>query len=202
MRVASRAIPASEVTSPVFYDIDFRGGTTESFFRLLNSNGFTNDDVLVEDQVNSVRIPAFVLRSVPLSEIARSIEFVSRGALTVKATEKQPHVPNGGIIWRVGMNKASAAGRLKAKTCALPRLLRTSAGTALAEKIITTAVGVLEKAAHRLNVPRGESTEGDFKILQNEFIIVVVGTEAYVETVSSALEAAEASGASPDSAPK
>jgi hypothetical protein len=170
------------------YSIRFPGGRASDFFRFMRTNGFANDTILFAGEAGRVRIPEFTVSNVKLKEVAKSIEFVAEGELIVELVE-MPEAGDGNV-WRI-KTKDTAAGQLKSKACALPSLF---AGTKPEERIQAIMEGLyktLIEGAYAVNRNEAQRPRGNITILESEKIVVAVGTEAYVEAIASALEAAE-----------
>ncbi len=179
-------ISSSSVVSggvPV-YSINFPGGTAASFFELLRTNGSAGDNVLFAGRAAHTGVPAFSVRNVRLQEIAQSLELVTAGRLSVEVVPKGEDSDEN--FWRVKI--AENAPPLKARTCAMPGFFTRPSP----EKRISAITETVEKVlAEQLDVLGRPYEQGSTHTIASEKIVVVVGPEAYVEAVSSALEAAE-----------
>ncbi len=166
------------------YSINFPGGTAASFFELLRANGFAGDNVLFAGRAANTGVPAFSVRNVWLKDIAKSLELVTAGRLSVEVVPKGQESEQN--FWRVKI--AENAPPLKTRTCALPNFFsrpnaeqRISEITETGERVVAQQLDVLGRPYER----------GTTHTIASEKIVVVVGPEAYVDAVSSALEAAE-----------
>ncbi len=166
------------------YSINFPGGNAATFFELLRTNGFARDNVLFAGRAANTGVPAFSVRNVRLLEIAKSLEVVTAGRLSVDVVPKGEESDEN--FWRVKI--AENAPPLKARTCAMPNFFTKPN----AENRISEITGTVEKVvAEQLDALGRPYERGSTHTIANEKIVVVVGPEAYVEAVSSALEAAE-----------
>jgi hypothetical protein len=162
-----------------YYDIDYPGGNIGEFFRFWRKNGFTNDSVILVGDLNRVYINAFKIKDAHLNEIAKSIESISEGQLSVEVVDKT--ASDRGNIWTV--KNAGGLGRIKTRSCALPAIF---SGPNPTERIAN-----MSDQVQMLLDSSGVSGRGRVQILASEKIVVVVGTEAYVEAMTGVLEAAE-----------
>ncbi len=182
-RPVTRSI-SSNVRGAVVYSISFPGGSASAFFDFLSTNGFASDNVLFAGRAAQVWVPPFTVSRVRLKDVAKSLELVTGGRLNVEVVENGPESDEN--IWRIKMSESAAP--LKARSCAMPYFFRTG-GT---EKRVGE---ITEQVERLLNVQSDESgraaERGITRTLTSEKMVVVVGSEAYVEAVSSALEAAE-----------
>ena len=176
----------------LYYELEFPGGRPEQFFDFWRTNGFAKDTVLFAGEVDRVYIPSFKIKDAQLSEVAKSIEFVTQEALKVEVIE--PTDRDRGNIWRVKRADGLAATNLKTKACALPSLLGGGNGEQRVRQIVEEVHDLLHHAARSSGAPR---PDGDLKIIKSEKIVVAVGSETYVEAIFSALQAAEQAAAGP-----
>lgn len=166
------------------YSINFPGGTAASFFELLRTNGFPNDNVLFAGLAAKTEVPSFSVSNVWLKDIAKSLELVTAGRLSVEVVLKGQESEQN--FWRVKI--AENAPPLKARTCAMTFFFsRPNAEKRISE--ITETVEMV--VARQLDLLGRPHEHGSTHTIASEKIVVVVGPEAYVEAVSSALEAAE-----------
>jgi hypothetical protein len=158
------------------YSVRYPGGAASELFKFLGTNGFAADNVLFAARAGEVWIPAFTVNNVRLKELAKSIEFLTEGKLSVEAVERGPESDVN--IWRIKLSDSGAVTRTRA--CAVPQLL--------AKKV---RIQSIVDEVRQLLQAEGVSSPGAIKVLEEEKIVVAVGGAAYVEAVSSALEAAE-----------
>jgi hypothetical protein len=166
------------------YSINFPGGTAANFFELLRTNGFAGDNVLFAGRAANTGVPAFSVRNVRLEEIGKALEVVTADRLSVEVVPKGKDSDEN--FWRVKV--AENAPPLKARTCALPILFSRPNAQKRIDQIIGTVDQVVAKQLDLVGRPY---ERGISHTIPTEKIVVVVGPEAYVEAVSSALEAAE-----------
>src|SRR5260221_9205271 len=82
---------------------------------------FPKDSVVLSASAESAHLSAFEIRNVRLTELARTIEFLSDGRLSVEVVEKDGDTP--GNVWRIaGKNPAVAAAATKMRSVAAPHL--------------------------------------------------------------------------------
>jgi hypothetical protein len=80
------------------YSLNFEGGSVNDLKRVW-MNAFTNDNFLIAPSAERVDLQAFQMRNMTLTELARSIAFLSQGQLTAEVVERNAGMP--GNIWRV-----------------------------------------------------------------------------------------------------
>ena len=80
------------------YSMNFEGGSVSDLKRVW-MHAFTNDNFLITSTAEGVNLRAFQMRDMTLTELARSVAFLSQGALTVEVVERSAGLP--GNIWRV-----------------------------------------------------------------------------------------------------
>jgi hypothetical protein len=171
------------------YSISFPGGTASEFFKFMRTNGFANDTILFAGRADEVYVPDFTVRNVRLKEVAKSVEFVTEGKLVVEMVEQ---LEAGDVnIWRVKLADRTSGSQLKTKACALPHLLVGAKAKEHVQEIVKKVFGALAVGADSLYPHQSLPPPGNATILESEKIVVAVGSEAYVEAMASALEAAE-----------
>jgi hypothetical protein len=168
------------------YSIRYPGGTASGFFNFLRTNGFASDEVLFAGRAGDVHIPDFTVKNVRLRDVAKAIELVTEDRLIVDL--QQSGELSDVNVWRIKVT--DAASHIKTKSCAMPKFLRIEANrrriSEIAEKVAQT-LSVMIDSGHN----RGPAATGTIQTLESEKIVVVLGSEAYVEAVAGALEAAE-----------
>ena len=171
------------------YSIRFPGGSVAGFFRFMRTNGFASDTVLFAGRADEVHIPKFSVVNVQLKEVAKSIEFVAESKITVELVE----APQWGDanIWRIKPVDRVTSEQIKTRACAVPSLLAGAKGKDRIGKIVQEVSIALVEGADRLYRDQSSLPQGDVRILESEKVVVAVGTQAYVEAMASALEAAE-----------
>ena len=171
-----------------YYDIDFTGGDTGYFFKFWRSNGFTNDSVILVGNVDRVYINAFKIKDAKLTEVAKAIESISEGQLNVEVVNTT--TSNRGNIWTVKMADTATSNQIKTRSCALPSIFSGANPKERIEKMTDQVYHTLMESLDMMDY-HGKRLWGRVQILDAEKIVVVVGTEAYVEAITGALEAAE-----------
>ncbi|WP_147263371.1 hypothetical protein [Roseimicrobium gellanilyticum] len=157
---------------------------------------FPGDNVVLSPSAEQQVLPGFEVRNVRLSELARTIEFLSEGRLMVEMVEKDAEMP--GNIWRISGNRPTSAtkGEVKMRAVATPHLF---ADEKVAAKIELDVLRELEHlrldtavsasvAAHG-TMTRGNSTS--VQRLTSQKVFVLVGSEEGVDGLESFLKAAE-----------
>jgi hypothetical protein len=186
-KVPSTLVKSSEsanVRGRMVYSVQFPGGSAMNFFNFLRTNGFAGDNILFAGGAANIYVPPFEVNHVRLKDIGKSLELVSEGRLEVEVVEKGEESDEN--IWRVRASEHAAAIRTKA--CAMPNLFRTAG----AAKRIREIVDATKQIVESFQIGAGRKTElGDAMTIEAESIVIVVGAEAYVDAISSALEAAE-----------
>jgi hypothetical protein len=166
------------------YSIKFPGGNAGEFFDFLRTNGFASDNILFAGRAATIHVPPFAVRHVRLKDVAKSLELVTEGRITVEVVEKGEQSDEN--IWRV---KASeAASPIRTKTCPMPNFFQ---GAKAAERISVIVKSVEEILTMELDLSGQTRERASAHTLDSERIVVVVGPQAYIEAVGSALEAAE-----------
>jgi hypothetical protein len=178
---------SSSVRGAVVYSIRFPGGTASDFFKFLRSNGFTNDTILIAGGAGEIYVPDFTIKNVRLKEIAKSVEFVAEGKLTVEVVEEGE--ASDVNIWRIKL--AEAPNPIRTKACPVPHLLGSPNGVARLQNLAEEVSQALIKEATQFSPDPKRLTRGQIHILAEQKIVVVIGADAYVEALSSALAAAE-----------
>ncbi len=181
------ATPSTMVKGVTVYSIRFLGGTAADFFSFLRTNGFAGDTVLFAGRAGDVHIPDFTVNNVRLKDVAKAIELVTEDRLSVDVLERG--LDSDVNFWRIRISEHAAP--IKSRACATPNLFRKGDGDTRISLIVETAERTLYDGLFRMdrggdNIPRGR-----IQPIDAEKIVVVVGAEAYVEAVASALEAAE-----------
>jgi hypothetical protein len=174
-----------------FYEIDFKGGHPSRFFDFWRTNGFENDSFLFAGDMGRIHIPSFKLKDAQLDEVAKSIEFLTEGQLKVEVIERSG--TQRGNMWRVKAVASGTAADIKTRACALPNLLSGNDGEKKVHRIFEGAIRVLVESHVALRNP--SRPDGTVKVLGEEKIVVVSGSEPFVEAVISTLQAAEAAAA-------
>jgi len=179
---------SSMVKGATVYSIRFPGGTASSFFNFLRTNGFANDTILFSGRAGDIQVPNFTVNNVRLKDVAKAIELVTEDRLKVEVEESGAQSDVN--VWRIKLLESVAP--IKTRACAMPNLFRR--GRAKAIERVSRIAQAVQNALESEVVERNVGliiTRGNIHPLESEKIVVVVGSEAYVEAVASALEAAE-----------
>ncbi|HUR46222.1 MAG TPA: hypothetical protein VMZ27_10135 [Candidatus Saccharimonadales bacterium] len=182
-----RAASSSVVTHKAVYSVRFLGGTASAFFNFLRTNGFASDTFVFAGKAADVSIPEFTLNNVRLREVATSLEVITEGQLKVEVLEQG--VESDVNVWRIQFGEG--ATRVKTRACALPHLLANKTGEERVESIVSSVRDTLEMEIRNQGRNGDRLLSGHARTLAPEKIVVVVGTEMYVEGIALALEAAE-----------
>src|SRR5436190_6080450 len=168
--------PSVVMHNTMVYSLRFPGGTASSFFNFLGTNGLSKDTVLLAGRSGECYIPPFTVNNVRLKEVAKCIELLTEGALQVELVEMGE--ASDVNIWRVksGIEMAS----VKTRACAMPNLLASKNADEHIGRIIDTVRTGLD---HEGDMPGrgGNLAQGHTYTLGPEKIVVVMGTETYVE---------------------
>jgi len=171
------------------YSIRFPGGRISDFFAFMRTNGFAGDTVLFAGDAGRVYLPEFSVSNVQLKEVAKSIEFVTESKIVVDLVE--PPLAGDANVWRIKPMDGTSGDQLKTRACAVPHLLTGTNAKDHVREIVHQVTIALVEGTERFFRNESSRPKGDVRILESEKIVVAVGTEAYVEAMSSALEAAE-----------
>jgi hypothetical protein len=178
-------------TADLLYSMTFGGGSIGDFRRLWMET-FVGDNFLINFSDFSDPLPEFQIRRVTLPELARSIVFLSKGALTIEVVEKSAAMP--GNIWRVA--KAShkdLSGSIRLRAVAAPHIFSHPDKI---EQFLADARDVEYRMREvsldlmRVN-PSTLPIGAQIMVLANQRVFVVTGTEAGVSGMESFIMAAE-----------
>ena len=179
---------ASKMVSNTFvYSIRFPGGKASDFFAFLRTNGFGEDSVLFARRADHVYIPAFTLNNVRLKEVGKSLEMLTEDQLAVELVEAGE--ASDVNIWRVKFPVSESL--IKTKACGMPFLLRDKKGQQRVSEIAHTVERILLDQMEREGRSGNRVIRGNARILDQEKIVVIVGSDSYVEAIAAALEKAE-----------
>ena len=179
------------------YSVNFEGGLIR-YFKPLWTNAFTNDNFLITSSAERVELPSFQMRDMTLPELARSIAFLSQGALTVEVVER-----NGGVqgnIWRVARPSQEALSqKVKMRAVAAPHLFANEDTTS---RFLKDAERVQREVAETFSyLERLENSRplmsAQIKPLVGQRVFVLVGTEEGISGLESIIKAAEQTAAEP-----
>jgi hypothetical protein len=179
------------------YSVSFEGGLIR-YFKPLWTKAFTNDNFLITPSAERVELPAFQMRDMTLPELARSIAFLSQGALTVEVVERNADLP--GNIWRVGRTSPEAlSSTLKMRAVAAPHLF---ANPDLLKRFLDDAKRTQSQLEENLYYLKkvGRAIpwiRADITPLEGQRVFVLVGTEEGISGLESLIKAAEQTAAEP-----
>lgn len=155
---------------------------------------FPKDNVVVSDSTERIRLPFFELRNVRLSELARTIEFLSEGSLSVEVVEKDGDMP--GNIWRIAAKSSPvAATAVKMRSVAAPHLF---ADEKKLEGVEFDAKN-MEMIRQKIATDSAMAGHGDpnhvngvqLQKLTSQKVFVLIGSEDGVAGLESFIKAAE-----------
>jgi hypothetical protein len=193
----AKAWSVSNETSGSLYSMNFEGGSVGAL-KSVWMNSFTNDNFLITPSAEGVNLRAFQIRDMTLTELARSIAFLSQGALTVGVVEHSVGVP--GNIWRVSRPspealsqkvkiRAVAAPHLFANKEALSRFLEAAEAV---QRQVAETFAYLEKLDNSMPLMSAQ-----IRPLEGQRVFVLVGTEEGISGIESLIKAAEQTAAEP-----
>ena len=179
------------------YSMNFEGGSVSALKRVW-MNAFTNDNFLITASAERVDLPAFQMRDMSLTELARSIAFLSQGALTVEVVERNASLP--GNIWRVARPSLEALSHtVKMRAVAAPHLFanedtisRFLKDVEIVQRQLAETFFYLEKVENSVPFMRTQILP-----LKEQRVFVLVGTEEGISGVESLIKAAEQTAAEP-----
>lgn len=183
---AARVSRSGTINDRYVYTIDFPGGPVASFAQFWKTNGFAGDNILMVGPVDRVYLPKFTINSAHLSEIGKSIEFVSEKRVRIEIAEGDM---GGANIWRISASLDEASEQVKVRACPAPSFLSRPDGSERMERLLSETNEIwMEQIRERKGPSRNP---GMFRILQRERIVVAAGSQDYVDAVASVIEAAE-----------
>jgi hypothetical protein len=185
----ARAVSQSDsklMKGATVYSIRYPGGSASGFFDFLRTNGFASDTVLFAGRAGDVHIPDFTVKNVRLKDLAKAIELVTEDRLNVEVQERGELSDVN--VWRIKLSETAA--HIKTRSCAMPKFFRSEAARQRISDI-AEVVAVNVREINGLGHNQGLTDSGRIQTLDAEKIVVVIGSEAYVEAVAGALEAAE-----------
>ena len=179
------------------YSMNFEGGSVSALKRVW-MNAFTNDNFLISSSAEGVNLRAFQMRDMTLTELARSVAFLSQGALTVEVVERSAGLP--GNIWRVARpSQEVLSQKVKMRAVAAPRLFAND--DTLSRFLEEVQVVQHELAGTFIELERAGSSSPwiGTKImpLRGQRVLVLVGTEECISGLESLIKAAEQTAAEP-----
>jgi malonyl CoA-acyl carrier protein transacylase len=179
------------------YSVSFEGGLIR-YFKPLWTKAFTNDNFLITSSAELVELPAFQMRDMTLPELARSIAFLSQGALTVEVVERNDSLP--GNIWRVARpSKEALSHAVKMRAVAAPRLFANEDTLARFLKDAETAQRTMREISYTLKKVENSTPLIGTEImpLKGQRVFVLFGTEEGISGLESLIKAAEQTAAEP-----
>ncbi len=183
-----------------FYSMKFDGGPMLRLQQVWKE-AFTNDNFVMTKSAENVGLPPFEILNVNLTEMARSIAFLSQGALTVEVVDQfafiVPKPVLAGNLWRIGTPTADAASTVRIRAVAAPYLFTGK-----------ETIQLLVKAAETIDVERREYAEKSSEVtrsrppknldlptritpLADQKVVVLIGTEDGVAGIESFVQASE-----------
>lgn len=193
----AKAWSAGSENSGNLYSINFEGGRVTAL-RQLWLNAFTNDNFLIATSAERVELPAFQMRDMSLTELARSIAFLSQGALTVEVV--RGNVGGPGNIWRVARPSQEALSqKLKMRAVAAPNLF---ANEATVSRFLEQAEGVQRQLAEGfIDLEKAGSPVQWMGTrilpLRTQRVFVLMGTDEGISGLESLIKAAEQTAGQP-----
>jgi hypothetical protein len=171
----------------------FDGGRVSDLEQVWKA-AFTNDNFVVTESAERVRLPAFEIRNVRLTELAQSIAFLTEGELTVEVVDQV--AAGAGNIWRIGRPSSGEAQAVKMRAVAAPHLF---ADQAMVKKVMEGAKEIerekIQYAHDRSSMLGGSriSNDGWTSVipLSDQNVFVVIGTENGVAGIESFIQASE-----------
>lgn len=175
---------ATQPAKEKLYSLKFEGSATWDLNYALREQ-LSTANVVITDSARSVQMPGFELINVRLSEIARTIEFLSEGQLHVEVSEDA----GNGSLWRIGRrNPLTAAMAVKVRAVAAPNLFRDEVALKeIQETIKATELSRLES----IGGPTREFRPTFAKPLESQKIFVIIGDDDGVAGMESQIKAAE-----------
>jgi hypothetical protein len=194
---ASKAWSVASEKGGRLYSMNFEGGCVRDLKRLWMS-AFTNDNFLITSSAERVELQAFQVRDMSLTELARSIAFLSHGALTVEVVERNDSLP--GNIWRVARPSQEALSHtVKMRAVAAPHLFANGDTLDRFLEDAETAQRTMREISYALKkVENSTPLIGtEIRPLGGQRVFVLVGTEEGISGLESLIKAAEQTAAEP-----
>lgn len=172
------------------------------------ARAFPKDNVVLAASAENVRLPSFELRDVQLSELARTIEFLSEGRLSVEVVQKDTMrmVPlpgnapyDQGYIWRIAAKRSpAAAAPVKMRSVAAPHLFSDEKKLERVQKdaqdMEKMRLGIVENGVLGLqgvDPITQRIIETQVKRLTSQKVFVLIGSEDGVAGLEGFIKAAE-----------
>lgn len=200
------AFATSSPTGTLLYSLRFSDQYNDGRPGALGSSlviAFPRDNIVMSPSAENVQLPSFEVRNMKLKELAKTIEFLSEGKLTVEVVEKEGDIP--GNIWRIGgKTSAATATPVKSRSIAAPHLFADK------KRLISFMdcaehLGQLQQdlARRTARVGSGGATaflETVITTLSDQETFVIIGSEDGVAGMESLVKAAEQRAADEDAA--
>ncbi len=171
----------------LLYSMKFDGG---SVLRLQATveNAFPEDNFLYTGSASSGRLPSFEIRNVRLAELARSIAFLSEGTLTVEVVPRDTTMP--GNIWRIsGPASSNPLSAVTMRAVAAPRLIGNPDRLKRWSQQVQDME--MERSAISARLTGREITNTVVKVLSDQKVFVLIGSEAGIAGIESMITASE-----------
>ena len=189
------AFVTSAEKGTLLYSMRFRGGNLFLLEATLKT-AFPKDNIVIGGSAQNAKLDQFEILNVRLSEMGKTIEFLSEGKLTVEVVEKEGDMP--GNIWRIGAKPhagAAEAANLKMRSITAPHLFGDGKKV---ERMMKDAVAMEDRRVYLIlnssNVRNGEFSQvarTQIEPLSGQKVFVLIGTEDGVAGVESFIRAAE-----------
>ena len=181
---------SGEKSTPL-YSLNFEGGSLVTL-KGIWTNAFPNDNFLTTAGAERVELSAFQIHDMSLTELARSIAFLSQGLLSVEVVDRTNGVP--GNIWRVSGTSQEALSRsFKMRAVPAPHLLADEKTLA---RFLEQAEGVQRQLLYTFSDLQKSGSPVQWMVtqilpLKEQRVLVLVGTEEGVSGFESLIKAAE-----------
>lgn len=183
----STDLPSNPPLTAKLYNLKFDGGPTSKLSDSLKAQ-FPGDNVVLSESVARLDMPNFELRNVKIEEIARTIEFLGEGNLSVEVTDNA----GSGNVWLIGRkNPAEAAATVKLRSVAAPNLFANE------KALIEIQIAADDLEMKRLSITgimggaKGVFRGASLKPLPSQGIFVIIGDEEGVAGLENLIQVAE-----------
>jgi len=170
------------------YTVKFEGGRMGHFAELWKK-AIPSDSLVITESAERPRLPAFEIRNARLNEVARSIAFLSEGALTIEVVEGSSTTP--GNIWRIGTGGGKAAAAVKMRAVAAPNLFaseeRVNGLLKEGELLEDARLATIEQ----LGKAEGITMQTRIRPLTTQKVFVLIGNEDGIAGMESYIKACE-----------
>jgi hypothetical protein len=175
------------------YSMKFDGGTMRRLKQVWKET-FTNDNFVMTESAGNVQLPPFELLNSNVKELARSIAFLSQGALVVEVVPAEYAIT--ATVWRIGTPSIADGPSVKMRAVAAPYLFRSGETKVAhlleaAEKIENDRRNYLEMSSDvpQTRLPRNLRTR--ITPLPDQKVVVLIGTEEGIAGIESFIQASE-----------